>query len=129
MQTSWRSDADKLTFIACLPLPGDHLGRQGVPLSVRESHDDTPDRMVGDINLYLNFKEEEQEEGGEEGQADGTKHVVGEISLMIAERQNQRQGLGRASLLCFLRYLADHESEIVREFLAGDDNNTNVAHV
>ena len=67
--------------------------------------------MVGDINLFLRVDD------GDEG--DEQPRLVGEIELMIAEKANQRQGFGRASLLVFLRYVVEKQGEILDEFVGG----------
>lgn len=115
MQQSWRQDADKLTFIVCLPLlsPSSSSGNgQGL-----KDEGDASDRMLGDINLFLRVEDEDEEE-----EKEGSSHpqIVGEIELMIAEKQNQRKGYGKASLLSFLKYIVDHERELLSEFVNGD---------
>ncbi|PYI06560.1 N-acetyltransferase [Aspergillus sclerotiicarbonarius CBS 121057] len=105
MQQSWRQDPDKLTFIVCLPAPG--------PQSALQDTDDTTDRMVGDINLFLRVDD------GEEGDAE--PQIIGEIELMIAEKGNQRKGFGKAALNTFLRYIVEHEGEILEEFVGRDE--------
>ena len=100
MQQTWRTDADKLTFISCMPLINTI---QGPALATKS---DTLDRMLGDVNLFLTDSDDEDSPG-----------VVGEIELMIARRQHQGQGYGRASLLAFLKYISDHEQEIVQQYL------------
>ncbi|OJJ44642.1 hypothetical protein ASPZODRAFT_705466 [Penicilliopsis zonata CBS 506.65] len=104
MQQSWRSDADKLTFITCHPV---EPSQQQQPLT---DYHDSPDRMVGDINLFLRIDD------GEEGTS--PPQIIGEVELMVAEKRNQRRGFGRASLLVFLRYIADNERAILDEFVA-----------
>ncbi|KAF5864329.1 hypothetical protein ETB97_008107 [Aspergillus alliaceus] len=105
MQQSWRQDPDKLTFIVC----------QGPGSSPLRDEDDSPERMVGDVNLFLRVEDAE-----EEGAA---PQVVGEIELMIAEKRNQQRGFGKATLLAFLRYIVEHEEEIVEEFVRGQGGN------
>ena len=97
MQLSWRHDSDKLTFIACLPQP------QAANPALSGSQDG-PERMLGDVNLFLSYSE------------DDSSAVVGEIELMIAAKSLQGQGYGRATLLTFLKYIADHEVELLEEF-------------
>lgn len=121
MQQSWRNDADKLTFIICLPVGGDNNStdttssttsphKKGLELT---DADDSPARMVGDINLFLRVDD------GESG--DSTPEIIGEIELMVAEKKDQGRGFGRDALLAFLRYVLEREGEVVGEFVGGDE--------
>lgn len=117
MQRSWRQDPDKLTFITCRPIP-----EPAVPTTARitEKDDyDSLDRMLGDINLFLRVDEGDEQPDEEQ---DAKKNapmpqIIGEVELMIAEKTNHRKGFGRAALLCFLRYIVEHEVEILTEFV------------
>lgn len=126
MQRSWREDGDKLTFIICLPVSwGSHLTQNesreqslgqgseaGLRLRLRlKEGDDAPGQMLGDINLFLRVEDEE-----EDGSSSEIK-IIGEIELMIADKVHQRKGYGRAALLAFLRYVLEHEGEILGEFV------------
>ncbi|KAK2752359.1 hypothetical protein FQN55_007399 [Onygenales sp. PD_40] len=127
MQTSWRTDADKLTFIICMPLAvsAPALAERVMdvntsttslsPVTLGDESVDAPAAMLGDVNLFLRVDDDEDEDGDV---GDGETKVVGEIELMIAERGNQGKGYGRAGLVCFLKYVADNEGGIVRGFTA-----------
>lgn len=103
MCRSWREDSDKLTFVICLPIPS---GQEKVTPKI----DDAPERMVGDINLFLFEPEAEDYEESVHGK------VVGEIELMIARKELQRQGYGRAALLTFIDYILVHWKDIGSEY-------------
>jgi len=99
MQQSWRNDHDKLTFIACLPLSDNEK-------DVVAGEHDKPERMIGDVNLFLS-RADEDEEG-----------CIGELELMIASPSHRRQGYGRATILTFLHYIQTHLPSILSEFNA-----------
>lgn len=103
MQASWRNDADKLTFIACLPLSTPSADAKGNG-SVRAHVDDSPGQMIGDINLFITPAEEDDE------------GCIGEIELMIAQTQARRKGHGRGAVIAFMKYLSDHLDEILAEY-------------
>ncbi|KAK2794057.1 hypothetical protein FQN50_009945 [Emmonsiellopsis sp. PD_5] len=135
MQSSWRTDADKLTFIICVPLAvsAPSLAERVItnintttssttstPITLEDPNVDAPAAMLGDVNLFLRVDEDDGDEDVGEGDGEGSTKavVVGEIELMIAEKGNQGKGYGRAGLLCFLKYVADNEGGIVRGFMA-----------
>lgn len=97
MQQTWRIDADKLTFISCVPV-------KAVQGCIVATEHDAFDHMLGDVNLFLTDSDDE-----------GSPGVIGEVELMIASKQHQGQGYGRASLLAFLKYIIAHEQEILEQ--------------
>lgn len=94
MQKSWRTDHDKLTFLACAPAT--------TPIKVGQS--DAPDRMIGDVNLFLSPADEDEE------------GCIGELELMIAPKDARRQGYGRATILAFLHFIQLHLEDILSEY-------------
>ncbi|KAL9112396.1 MAG: hypothetical protein Q9227_003238 [Pyrenula ochraceoflavens] len=112
MQKSWRHDSDKLTFIVCHPLQ--KINHSAV---VKTGIDDTASTMVGDVNLFLSKPEDVVENGKDVG-------VVGELELMIAERDEQRKGYGRVALITFLHFIQRHEHTVLMEFSKGASHFT-----
>jgi RimJ/RimL family protein N-acetyltransferase len=111
MQRSWRTDCDKLTFIACLPL--EPLTKSGDERHDKErkvmvaGNEDGEDRLIGDVNLFLTPADEDEE------------GCIGELELMIAPASLRRRGYGRAAILTFLCYIERHLDEILEEYRIG----------
>jgi len=103
MQRSWRSDHDKLTFIACLPLPSSST-TSSTPAQIRGGEHDAAERMIGDVNLFLSPADEDDE------------GCIGELELMIAPTSARRKGYGRATVITFLHYIQTHLDAILDEY-------------
>ena len=131
MQQSWRTDNDKLTFIVCLPRQSSSSSSNDGSGSSRVQNgvDDSPERMIGDINLFL-FEPEDDQDDDEDGEVpnistDKSNGVVGEIELMIARKDLHRQGYGRAALLSFVGYILDSWAHIGAEYSnSGSDDGS-----
>ena len=79
MQRSWRSDADKLTFIVCAVAPGEAEaeaalmkgvgvddGRgEGRVQKITPEKQDKAEYMIGDVNLFL-YEDEDEDENEED---------------------------------------------------------------
>jgi len=99
MQKSWREDRDKLTFVACLSPSSFSTAK-----AVRAGRDDAPERMLGDVNLFLYSSPEHHEVEGK---------VVAEVEVMIARKEFHGMGLGREVVGLFLWYVEIRQEEIV----------------
>jgi RimJ/RimL family protein N-acetyltransferase len=119
MQQSWRTDNDKLTFIVCLPRSSSNEVSE-----VHDGVDDSPERMIGDINLFLFEPEDDGDDDEDEpnSSTEPSNAVVGEIELMIARKDLHRQGYGRAALLSFVGYILDSWAQIGAEYNKSGSN-------
>ena len=119
MQRSWRTDKDKLTFIVCLPLPRKEVSEEDV-VSIGPGEYDSDETMIGDINLFLLENEGETDNPITNDTATNGREtsLIGEIELMIARKELQRRGYGRAALLTFIEYVLLNWHRIAGEYAA-----------
>lgn len=108
MQNSWRTDADKLTFIVCTP-------PQSIPRCLTAEKEDAPGYMIGDVNLFLTHDDEEDDKSDHQA-------LIGEIEIMIANKQQQGRGLGKEILSVFMWYILQSKDAIMDEY---HTHNTN----
>ncbi|KAH9207354.1 GNAT domain-containing protein, partial [Leptodontidium sp. 2 PMI_412] len=128
MQRSWRTDVDKLTFIACLPLSSTS---SSPPRSIQTPHQltpgiaDSPSSMIGDVNLFLTPSSSSPSPPSSPSQNhNGTPIftlITGEIELMIAPLPHRRKGHGRGAILAFLTYISTHLPSILSEYARGQE--------
>lgn len=104
-----------MTFIVCQPLPQQSLTSPEKGKVVRAGIVDTPDRMVGDINLFLSPYDDDEDENSTTNNTTG-EYYVGEVDIMVAHKKDQGKGTGKAAVLAFLGYLSRHADEILGEY-------------
>ncbi|KAI0192181.1 acetyltransferase domain-containing protein [Astrocystis sublimbata] len=140
-QQSWRVAHDKLTFIICRSHDGTwrrHADTGGQV--IRAGEDDAPERMVGDVNLFLTALDDGDDENehvrgdgngvGEQGgngakvEKDQPHYVQGEIDIMIAVPEDRGKGLGEAAVRAFLRYLSRNREDIMKEYMRVEGTKT-----
>lgn len=135
MQKSWRSDGDKLTFIICLAPEDVEISKSTDPSQKEKNGEggnvvpglhDAPDRMVGDVNLFL-YPVEDDDEYDDNTVVDQTsstaniktenpqRQLIGELEIMIATPSHRGRGLARETLLAFLSYILTSLPSILAE--------------
>ncbi|KAH7077349.1 GNAT domain-containing protein [Paraphoma chrysanthemicola] len=120
MQQSWRLDHDKLTFIVChAPSTAQETSTVG---EIRAGIHDAPERMIGDVNLFL--YEDEDEDDATQDSITPNKPIIGELEIMIAAVPARGRGLAHATLLAFLGYISTNMSLILAEYIAGSDEKS-----
>lgn len=153
MQRSWRLDSDKLTFIICQPrdettsststsTPGSSSSSSSdteketqeekvQKVQITATKDDSPDRMLGDINLFLFPLDSSSSPSPSPPSSEAIpppppppQKILGEIEIMIAHKSSQRKGHGKTSLLIFLDYILEHWSLIGREFSSSSPSSS-----
>ncbi|MCJ1373439.1 hypothetical protein MMC20_004667 [Loxospora ochrophaea] len=86
-------------------LPGEQSGG-----SITATQDDSCERMLGDINLFVGMSDDEE-----------CPSTIGEVELMVAVKNLQGKGYGRAGLLAFLRWIFRQESSILEEHNSSEE--------
>ena len=134
MQSSWREDADKLTFIVCThhgPDYYDLVVRPTRTLSIIPGKQDASENMIGDVNLFLFDDENDDEEGDEDkGGREVKEHeskekkegafkvqsIVGELEIMIARKDQRGKGIAHETLTAFMSYIQSSLDGILVEY-------------
>ncbi|EFQ96550.1 hypothetical protein PTT_00525 [Pyrenophora teres f. teres 0-1] len=127
MCASWRSDADKLTFIICtcapastsLPAPSsaESSTLQENAAVVTPGAHDAPENMIGDVNLFLYPYEDESEDEEQEG---NKEDVIGELEIMIAPPSARGKGYAKEALEAFLWYIKRSVTALLDEYGSAD---------
>jgi GNAT superfamily N-acetyltransferase len=71
---------------------------------------DEAERMFGDVNFFINRVRED----------DGTVSIVGEMEIMIARKDIQGEGYGKALLKALIWYVVRHHDRIMKEYQKGE---------
>ncbi|KAI4951503.1 hypothetical protein J4E91_004213 [Alternaria rosae] len=82
--------------------------------------EDTPDRMIGDVNLFLYPSEDCDDGAGEQGKDEtGKMDAVGELEIMIARPDARGKGLAKEALQAFIWYISTSLPAILDEYAKG----------
>jgi RimJ/RimL family protein N-acetyltransferase len=141
MQQSWRNDETKCTFIvhaieAChYTHKKSETTTEIEPISENNAFliEDNLDAMIGDVNLFLSDVDDSEESDTNEnyeiravaaqGMGSSEQLVQAEVDIMIAKRDFQGKGLGRAATCAMLLYGAT-KLGICRFFCKINEDNT-----
>lgn len=116
MQMSWYQDPKKCTFI----VHNAEVSHEEPNTISIFSIDRNLSGMVGDVNLFLNDIEVESDaEGGSKEQGQG---IWAEIDIMIAAKDAQKKGLGRAAA-CAMLLFGIRRLNVTRFFCKINDDN------
>lgn len=103
MQSRWAHESDKLTFIATTP--SSQMIKQDDKEVKSKARIEEVNRMFGDINLFLS----------EIGDHDGKESIAGELEIMIARKDMQGKGYGKALLKVLIWYVGSRrEGKVLR---------------
>lgn len=112
-QQSWRTSADKLTFIICEPVDA----VTAIDLeTVTAGKQDANKHMIGDVNFFL-YPDDEDERGvvaTEDGNAQ--QRLIGEVDVMIASKDDRGKGYGEGAVRALLIYLQRHIFDVLAEY-------------
>lgn len=109
-QQSWRTSADKLTFIIC-----EAVAPTETVITARKQDADA--HMIGDVNFFLYLDDED----GDQGASDA---LVGEVDVMIAAKEHRGHGYGEAAVRSLLVYVQTHTDAILQEYAQGGESKS-----
>lgn len=81
--------------------------------------------MIGDVNLFLYDDEDDEDEEAQEHSstarptAQKPKHVIGELEIMIARKDQRGRGMARETLGAFMSYIQSSLPGILFEYSSG----------
>ncbi|TQV90882.1 hypothetical protein V2A60_008349 [Cordyceps javanica] len=110
-QQSWRTSADKLTFIICEPVTA-------TDTAINAKQQDADTHMVGDVNFFLYSDDED------ENSESASKSLIGEVDVMIAAKEHRGRGYGEAAVRHLLIYIETHLDAILGEYAQGSSTKS-----
>ncbi|KAM3434123.1 hypothetical protein MY4824_005582 [Beauveria thailandica] len=105
-QQSWRTSANKLTFIVCEPIAATET-------TITAQKQDANPYMIGDVNFFL------YPDDGDENETATGDALVGEVDVMIAAKDRRGQGYGEAAVRALLVYIQANLDAILAEYAQG----------
>ncbi|KAF2710466.1 hypothetical protein K504DRAFT_533412 [Pleomassaria siparia CBS 279.74] len=106
--------------------------------NIRGGEDDAPERMIGDVNLFLCAADDDDDDDEEDealnqnppaGDTDAAapQALMGEIEIMIASAEHQNRRLGSEILPTFLWYIATSLPRITHEYSGNTNTSTSTS--
>jgi methionyl-tRNA synthetase len=92
--------------------------------TVTAGKEDANARMVGDVNFFLYPDDEGEGEGeGTATDEDGKELLIGEVDVMIASKDDRRNGSGEGAVRALLLYLQRHIFGVLSEYSSVNGKN------
>ncbi|CAN9370378.1 unnamed protein product [Alternaria alternata] len=121
-RTDWDAGVAEAYRIRATDAPGGHHRILSTMVKVSPETEDAPDRMVGDVNLFLYPCEEGDDVEQQEGCGTEKVDMVGELEIMIARPSARGKGLAKEALQAFIWYISTSLPAILEEYAKGTND-------